>query len=82
MKEQERRQVHNMELAWEQGLGHTLVATELLQVHEQVLADRRVPAMELALEPVDQLHRVLVLELDTVEVLADRLHKEQELVVE
>ncbi len=82
MKEQERRQVHNMELAWEQGLGHKLVATELLQVHEQVLVDRRVPAMELALELVDQLHRVLVLELDKVEVLADRLHKEQELVVE
>jgi hypothetical protein len=66
----------------EQGLGRKLVATELRQVQEQVLADRRVPAMELALEPVDQLHRVLVLELDKVEVLADRLQQEQELAVE
>ena len=78
--EQEYQQVHNMELDMEQGLGYKLVVKELVRV--QVPFDRQVLALDTELEQVDQLERILSLELDKVEVQDDRLGKELELVVE
>jgi hypothetical protein len=71
----------------EQELEHKLavaVATELvLEQHMvQVQVDHKELVMEPELERVDRLALLVLLQLDTVEVLDDRLDKEPVLVVE
>ncbi len=81
--EQEYRLVHNMEQRkeLERKLG-VVVEKELVQVLEQVQVDQQVLAMEPEPELVDQLERVLLLQLDKVEVLDDRLEHQPDMVVE
>jgi hypothetical protein len=81
--EQEYRLVHNMEQRkeLERKLG-VVVEKELVQVLEQVQVDQQVLVMEPEPELVDQLERVLLLQLDKVEALDDRLEHQPDMVVE